>query len=779
MASAAILIHQPRRSPSPSTANKNELQRQSLLSNHSLITSSPTSYRTAPLTAGSRTSLALSTSSHSSVHTISATVRESNAGNPTYGLPQEVHIVKVTNDTVQIEPGTVPDSYFEKIGKSVICTIQPESDHAGPPPPSPPASIDDQLNEGLAQAPTRMLYNVQSDPTPVRNDVDTTTHDRQASASPSRFNNIRILAPQPALQRSSTDTKASYPAPRTIITHPSPQLQSEQPNAEASSSTPSRTHLSVDGYLQPPSLSSQRPTRRNTTGSTPQTPKRVGTSPHGKGASQPFNSTDDAVLGEGGLELASDIELHAERIRRERFSKRAKQQEAEAALTRAESSAAGGVVQDTPLVGNLIGEDHVNYVLMYNMLTGIRIAVSRCQAKPKRPLSDEDFPARHKFSFDIVGNELTPSAKYDFKFKDYAPWVFRYLREDIFHLDPADYLLSLTAKYILSELGSPGKSGSFFYFSRDYRFIIKTIHHSEHKFLLSVLKQYYDYVKENPHTLLSRFYGLHRVKLPHGRKIHFVIMNNLFPAHKDIHETYDLKGSTVGREYSEEKAARNPRAVLKDLNWINRGNMLELGPEKRALLTEQLRRDEEFLKSIHVMDYSLLVGIHNMHRGNRENVRKNTLKVFSPILPETRRTKLSQSGKSPEAIAMRRAMRSSDPKRLGKHTIRLPEEDTGDRQEFVFYQDEGGLRATDDNNDPMNTIYYLGVIDILTPYTFFKKVEHVWKGMKADRHKISPVPPPEYGNRFFSFMKAIMRGGEGGEKFKEKSKDGGEKSKEE
>jgi hypothetical protein len=28
-----------------------------------------------------------------------------------------------------------------------------------------------------------------------------------------------------------------------------------------------------------------------------------------------------------------------------------------------------------------------------------------------------------------VGNELTPSAKYDFKFKDYAPWVFRDLRD--------------------------------------------------------------------------------------------------------------------------------------------------------------------------------------------------------------------------------------------------------------------------------------------------------------------------------------------------------------
>lgn len=55
------------------------------------------------------------------------------------------------------------------------------------------------------------------------------------------------------------------------------------------------------------------------------------------------------------------------------------------------------------------------------------------------------------------------------------------------------------------------------------------------------MKEYHEYVTKNPHTLLSRFYGLHRVKLPRGKKIHFVIMNNLFPPHRDIHETYDLK----------------------------------------------------------------------------------------------------------------------------------------------------------------------------------------------------------------------------------------------
>jgi 1-phosphatidylinositol-4-phosphate 5-kinase len=41
--------------------------------------------------------------------------------------------------------------------------------------------------------------------------------------------------------------------------------------------------------------------------------------------------------------------------------------------------------------------------------------------------------------------------------------LLRELREDCFQLDPADYFLSLTAQYILSELGSPGKSGSFYF----------------------------------------------------------------------------------------------------------------------------------------------------------------------------------------------------------------------------------------------------------------------------------------------------------------------------
>lgn len=56
---------------------------------------------------------------------------------------------------------------------------------------------------------------------------------------------------------------------------------------------------------------------------------------------------------------------------------------------------------DKVLVGTKVGEDHVNYILAYNMLTGIRVAVSRTTAKLDRELTDSDFTAKHKLAFDM------------------------------------------------------------------------------------------------------------------------------------------------------------------------------------------------------------------------------------------------------------------------------------------------------------------------------------------------------------------------------------------
>lgn len=486
--------------------------------------------------------------------------------------------------------------------------------------------------------------------------------------------------------------------------------------------------------------------------------------------------------GDAGFDEA--IAKKYDQIRRERENKKLREQQTTGKEheTQQEANLRGGAVlsrarsgrrptEDEPkaLIGNVIGEGHVNYVLMYNMLTGIRIGVSRCQAKMKRPLTDADYTAKHKFTFDIVGNELTPSAKYDFKFKDYAPWVFRELREH-FHLDAADYLLSLTAKYILSELGSPGKSGSFFYFSRDYRFIIKTIRHNEHKFLRRILKDYHLHIKENPHTLLSRFYGLHRVKLPGGKKIHFVIMNNLFPPHKDIHETYDLKGSAVGREYPEEKAAQKKGAVLKDLNWVKRGRELEFGPAKRALLEAQVRSDVALLQRLGIMDYSLLIGLHDMKRGNKEGLRQDALQVVQPDSNPSNQSTAhggppGQLRREPttrmekEAYALRAAVRRSDAKALGStSTAKLPERETSDRHHFLFYQDEGGFRSTDERDNQTDCIYYFGIIDTLTLYNSVKRSEHYWKSLTHNSQMISAINPVAYGNRFCDFLFSIIKG---------------------
>ena len=379
--------------------------------------------------------------------------------------------------------------------------------------------------------------------------------------------------------------------------------------------------------------------------------------------------------------------------------------------------------EDRVIVGKKVDEGHVNWITAYNMLTGIRFTVSRTNAKIDRELTDADFTARHKFSFDITGNELTPSAKYDFKFKDYSPWVFRHLRA-IFGLDPADYLMSLTSKYILSELGSPGKSGSFFYFSRDYKYIIKTIHHAEHKLLRRILREYYDHVVQYPNTLISQFYGLHRVKIPYGRKIHFVVMNNLFPPHRDIHQMFDLKGSTIGRDFKEEDLEHNPRATLKDLNWLRRNLHLEFDDKVKQLFVDQMRRDVALLQKLKIMDYSLLVGVHDLEKGNEENVREKTLRVFQPggergdsdlegrMLTRTP-SRLENQKKARE---LRLTLKKEKPVPMGLVHTKMPDEiGSGDeRRDRLFYSYDGGIRATHEDGRGGEKIYYLGVIDCLT-----------------------------------------------------------------
>ena len=82
----------------------------------------------------------------------------------------------------------------------------------------------------------------------------------------------------------------------------------------------------------------------------------------------------------------SEIAKWTENVKQKRASRRKRKEEEE---------------DDRVVVGTKVDMNHVNWVTAYNMLTGIRFTVSRTNAKINRELTDADFDARHKFSFDM------------------------------------------------------------------------------------------------------------------------------------------------------------------------------------------------------------------------------------------------------------------------------------------------------------------------------------------------------------------------------------------
>lgn len=55
------------------------------------------------------------------------------------------------------------------------------------------------------------------------------------------------------------------------------------------------------------------------------------------------------------------------------------------------------------------------------------------------------------------------------------------------------------------------------------------------------------------------------------------------------------------------------------------------------------------------------------------------------------------------------------------------------RKHCVFYADDGGFQATNADNQSESLIYFIGIIDILTPYNKLKKTEHLWKSITQDK----------------------------------------------
>jgi len=243
----------------------------------------------------------------------------------------------------------------------------------------------------------------------------------------------------------------------------------------------------------------------------------------------------------------------------------------------------------------------------------------------------------------------------------YAPHVFRRLRTKVWKIDDEEHARSMTitqpdpSKMKFTE----GASGSFFYFNNDSTYMVKTLTEGERDMLLRILPRYYAYMRDNPESLICRFFGLYSIRM-YSHTEHFVVMNNLLhnPLHESniMHERYDLKGSTINRYGKPMKKQSKAYGPYKNLQRVRpdlgvpgtmKDNDLKKSIRIKAPLAVRLRKqlikDSRFLRDQNIMDYSLLLGIYN----TAKSLPSQPIQLMSSI-PRSPSSSLSQLNESSE-----------------------------------------------------------------------------------------------------------------------------------
>ena len=304
------------------------------------------------------------------------------------------------------------------------------------------------------------------------------------------------------------------------------------------------------------------------------------------------------------------------------------------------------------------------------------------------------FRQSNKFELRTVSNQQAKLT-----FTDYAPAVFRRIRE-LRGVNDATYLYSLGVEQVLGNFlfgklttlakeGSSGKSGQFFFTSHDGRFLIKTIARHERNTLYKMLPSYLAHLQSYPHSLLVPIYGMHDID-----QLTIIVMGNVFNSSYVMDAAWDLKGSVVGR-------SAPGSFVKKDLDF-DRGFVF--GASANAELARQIRIDAQYLKSMNIVDYSLIAGYH-------------VLTVDEAAVHDHR--------------------------------------DLPPNAHPYF---DVGLRSYDPHSGSLkNEVWFLGIIDILIQFGVFKKAENFVKSLVHDPQGISIIPPDQYCERFSNYLVSCIR----------------------
>ncbi|KAM7369419.1 hypothetical protein PAMP_013688 [Pampus punctatissimus] len=425
----------------------------------------------------------------------------------------------------------------------------------------------------------------------------------------------------------------------------------------------------------------------------------------------------------------------------------------------------GGLRQQWKLLGLFeIDQQHEFYSLTCMMKEGLAAAIQNTiDNAPPNELSDDEFRL-----------EVTQIHK-DFTMETFAGPVFASLRSSL-GMTEQEYQQSLCSENCYLQFISNSKSKADFFLTNDKRFFLKTQNKREIRFLLANLKIYMEHLRKYPHSLLVKFLGVHRIKIPHRRKKYFIVMQSVFYPDDRINARYDIKGCEVSRWTEPAPEGSQIIVVLKDLNF--EGQYITLD-RQRPWLLRQVEIDTHFLRRLNVLDYSLLLAHQPLHRDERHQSlsfaslimrtkKYVTFSCFSHILwlsvnpgsspihagiaavpgvvPEEDSTlllsetygscfKQTQAGDAPSDVTLQ-----SCPENAGQdsESAELPDFRVQNR------------RLLPNLKNPLHVIdgpdqrYFIGIIDIFTVYSFKKRLEHLWKRLRHPGRTFSTVSPQTY-----------------------------------
>lgn len=187
---------------------------------------------------------------------------------------------------------------------------------------------------------------------------------------------------------------------------------------------------------------------------------------------------------------------------------------------------------------------------------------------------------------------------------------------NIYGIDPP-ILRSRVCEGELQDVENSANSGALIYLTPDSSFLIKAIRDYDARFLQQdFLSEYHNYVKNNSATFLAKLFGCFGY-IPYLSEqnnitvdsftLRFVIFSNFIPTDIEIHEKYDLKGSSYGRDATGIEK-QETSVTFKD------NDFREIHPQGFTLpkrvyhhLKEVLTRDVKFLANLNIIDYSLLI----------------------------------------------------------------------------------------------------------------------------------------------------------------------------